>query len=70
MNENVILNMLLNKYNKLMLSKKECANELGVSISTLDRMRKEGIGLLPISNKLGNCVYYSIEEIAKFLSNK
>ena len=31
-----------NRYKKLLLNKKEASKELGISISTLDRLRKTG----------------------------
>ncbi|EAK0348647.1 DNA-binding protein [Campylobacter jejuni] len=53
---------LFNKYKKMTFSRKECAEILGVSLQTLDRLTK---------NKKMNItrfVIFSIEEIAKILS--
>ncbi len=63
---------LSEKYNKAALNKKECASEIGVSVSTLDNYisRKEG---MPKYIKLGSPdngrIVFPITEVAKFLSN-
>ncbi|EOH7570471.1 helix-turn-helix domain-containing protein [Campylobacter jejuni] len=56
---------LFNKYKKMTFSRKECAEILGVSLQTLDRLTKnkkiESMGV-------SRCVLFSIEEIAKIIS--
>ena len=42
--QKTIFDTLYAKYNKIALSKKEMAGETGLSISTLDRLRKAGLG--------------------------
>ncbi len=60
------LEWLQKKYNKLGLSRRELAKELGISLSTLDRMiaNKEA---LPKYRKVGGRYFFPLEEIAKFL---
>ncbi|EIP5774308.1 helix-turn-helix domain-containing protein [Campylobacter jejuni] len=56
---------LFNKYKKMTFSRKECAEILGVSLQTLDRLTKnkkiESMGV-------SRYVLFSIEEIAKIIS--
>jgi len=63
---------LLNRYNKIAISKKELAHELGVSVSTINNCICQGYGI-PEYNKLGNAsnarVIFPIIAVAKFLSN-
>ena len=55
---------LQQKYKKSLLSKKEAAQELGISQSSLDRLRKCGeIN----SKKIGGLICFSISEIASFI---
>ncbi len=42
--EKVLFDTLYGKYKKVALCKKEMALETGISISTLDRLRKQGLG--------------------------
>lgn len=64
--EKMMFDVLYNKYKKLLLSKKECAFEINRSCSSLDRDRKQAIGLQYIKEKNGN-VYYPLTEIVKFV---
>ena len=64
--EKMMFEVLYNKYKKLLLSKKECAYEINRSCSSLDRDRKQAIGLQYIKEKNGN-VYYPLTEIVKFV---
>ena len=57
--------MLRENYNKMLLSKKETAQEVGVSEATIDRLRQNG---LISSKKVLGQVMFSIDEIARFLS--
>lgn len=60
-----IKNILFNKYKKMTFSKKECAEILGVSTQTIDRLRKaRKIQEMNISR----FVLFSIEEIARIIS--
>jgi len=67
----LILEDLRTRYKKATLSKTEMANELGISASTLDKYRREGIGL-PNYKKLGKTknakVIFNIVEVAEFLA--
>jgi len=64
--EKMMFEVLYNKYKKLLLSKKECAYEINRSCSSLDRDRKQAIGLQYIKEKNGN-VYYPLVEIVKYI---
>ncbi|EHH2108785.1 helix-turn-helix domain-containing protein [Campylobacter coli] len=56
---------LFNKYNKMTFSRKECAEILGISLQTLDRLTKDK---KIESMNITRFVLFSIEEIAKILS--
>ena len=62
---------LKTRYKKASRSKSELAVELGVSISTIDKYKKDGIGL-PNYKKLGNAknakIIFNIIDVANFLS--
>lgn len=64
--EQVLTKMLHEKYGKLLLSKKECSQEIGRSCSSLDRDRKQALGIQYIKQSDGN-IYYPISEIASYL---
>lgn len=61
--------MMYGKYGRMLISKKECARELGLSCSTLDRLRKDGMGAQYIKEKNGN-VMYPLIEVARYISTK
>jgi len=56
--------MLRENYKRMLLTKKETANELNVSEATIDRMRQNG--LLSSKKVLGQ-IMFSLDEIARFL---
>jgi len=58
-NKESYVEYLLNKYNKLGLNRKETACELGISLSYLDKLLKEGMGL-PEYKRIDtkNCISY------------
>lgn len=62
----VLFETMYNKYRRMLISKKECAGELGLSCSTLDRQRREGMGVQYIKEKNGN-VMYPLIEVAKYI---
>jgi len=64
--EKMMFEVLYTKYKKLLLSKKECAFEINRSCSSLDRDRKQAIGLQYIKENNGN-VYYPLTEIVRFI---
>jgi len=66
--EKMMFEVLYNKYKKLLLSKKECSYEINRSCSSLDRDRKNSIGMQYIKEKNGN-VYYPLTEIVKYIFN-
>jgi len=61
---------LLNKYGKLGLTRKETADELGISLSFLDKLLREGTGL-PTYRKIGNSkkprIVFPIDSVANFM---
>jgi len=63
-------NYLLNKHGKLGLSRQETADELGISLSFLDKLLREGVGL-PNYRKIGKSkkprVVFPIDAIASFM---
>ena len=63
--ERVLFEVLYAKHNKVALSKKEMSQETGVSISTLDRLRKNGIGCAYIKKGNGD-IFYPLTELAKY----
>lgn len=66
-----IYETLRNKYKKLMISKKELAQEIGCTMSTIDRyMKNNNISYKKIGNKAHCKVYFSLIEIAKFLAGR
>ena len=66
--EKMMFETLYGKYKKLLLSKKECAYEVNRSCSSLDRDRKQAIGLQYIKENNGN-VYYPLTEIVRYIFN-
>jgi len=58
------LTMLRDTYNKMLLTKKETANELNVSEATIDRLRQAG--QLNSKKVLGQ-IMFALDEIARFL---
>lgn len=63
--EKIIFEILYTKYKKIALSKKEMAQESGLSVSTLDRLRKNGLGCSYIQLGKGD-VSYPLLELAKY----
>lgn len=61
---NDLIKYLRKKYNKSLLNKKEVAEELGISLSGIDRLRKGG--QLSSKTVLGS-VYFTINEISSFI---
>lgn len=59
-----LIEMLRTNYKRSLLSKKETANELNISQSTVDRLRKSGA---ISSRKVGAGVYFTLDEIASFV---
>ena len=53
-----------NRYKKLLLNKKEASQELGISISTLDRLRKSGYLR---EKRIGGGVFFTLDEIVDFI---
>ena len=53
-----------NRYKKLLLNKKEASKELGISISTLDRLRKSGYLR---EKRIGGRVFFTLDEIVDFI---
>jgi vacuolar-type H+-ATPase subunit C/Vma6 len=64
MSEIEFRDMLRERYKKMLLTKKETANELNISQATLDRLRKSG---QIKSKKVMGSIMFSLDEIARFL---
>lgn len=58
------LTILRDNYKKMLLTKKEIANELNVSEATIDRLRHKGE--LNSKKVLGQ-VMFSLDEVARFI---
>ncbi len=56
--------ILRKNYNRVLLTKKETAHELNISSATVDRLRKNGE---LNSRKIGGGIYFTLEEIARFI---
>ena len=52
------------RYKKLLLNKKEASQELGISISTLDRLRKSGYLR---EKRIGGGIFFTLDEIVNFI---
>ncbi|WP_320035437.1 hypothetical protein [Halarcobacter sp.] len=63
--EKVLFETLYSKYKKIAISKKEMSLETGQSISTLDRLRKSGLGCAYIKKGNGD-IFYPLTELAKY----
>ncbi len=67
-----IENQLHQQYKKMVLSKKELAECLGLGVSTVSKLKSQGYGL-PNYKKLGNSrnarVVFPISEVARFLAD-
>ena len=59
-----IVDNIQQRYKKSLLSKKEAARELNISIATLDRLRAQG---LIKSKKIKNKIFFTINELASFI---
>jgi DNA-binding PadR family transcriptional regulator len=68
-NEQMVFQVLYEKHKKIALCKKEMSSETGQSISTLDRLRKSGLGCGYIKENKGD-VYYPLTELARYYCNK
>ena len=63
------LDKLEEKYQALLLSKKQTANEMGISVRTLEYRLKKGINTPTPLNKSGK-VQFPIKEVAKYLAGE
>ncbi len=58
------INMLRRTYNRMLITKKEIAQELNVSEMTIDRLRQKG---QLKSKKVMGQIMFSLDEVARFL---
>lgn len=65
--EKVLFETLYSKYKKIAISKKEMSQETGVSVSTLDRLRKSGLGCEYKKERNGD-IFYPLTALAKYYS--
>ena len=63
--EKITFEALYAKHRKIAISKKEMSRETGLSISTLDRLRRSGLGCAYIQKGQGDVVY-PLLELAKY----
>ncbi len=63
--EKVLFEALYAKHKKVAISKKEMSRETGVSISSLDRLRRSGLGCAYLQQGQGD-VFYPLMELAKY----
>jgi len=61
------ISMLRENYKKMLLTKKQTANEIGVSEATIDRLRQ--IGQIKSRKVLGQ-IMFPIDEVARFIVDK
>jgi len=66
--EKIVFETLYAKHRKIALSKKEMSRETGQSVSTLDRLRKSGLGCAYIKQGQGD-IFYPLVELAKYYVN-
>jgi len=59
-----IFEQIQQRHEKSLLNKEETAKELGISIATIDRLRKSG---QLKSKKIGGGIFFTINEIVAFL---
>lgn len=64
--EKILISLIYEKYNKMTLSKKECSEVVGRSCSSLDRDRRQGIGIVAQHEENGN-IYYPIQNIVSWM---
>ena len=57
--------LLQSKYGRMLLSKSETANEIGISEATLDRLRKQNAIR---SKKVGGKVFFTIANVADYIA--
>ncbi len=71
MNKQKLWNIIYNKYGSLLLSRKQVASELGRSVATIDRWKKQGLYLE--YKKLGKAknapVEYPIDTVVGYIIN-
>lgn len=63
--EKTVFETLYSKYKKVAISKKEMSRETGLSISSLDRLRRSGLGCAYIKQGQGD-VFYTLIDLAKY----
>jgi len=63
--QKITFEALYAKHKKIAISKKEMSRETGLSVSTLDRLRKSGLGCAYIQKGQGD-VSYPLLELAKY----
>ena len=70
--KNILVGLLYKKYDKLILSKKEVTNELGISESKLDYLMSNDKDKIPLFFKFGDKknskVGFSIIDVSNFLA--
>lgn len=67
MSQEQFITLLRENYKKMLLTKKEAAQELSISEATIDRMRRDG---LITSKKVMGQVMFGIDEVSRFLAEE
>ena len=71
-NENKIIEMLENEYKAFLLTKKQVAKIMGISLSSVDNLLSSDSNKLPEHIKMGDgsrsSIRFSVISVAKFLS--
>ena len=62
---NEIVASLNKKYDRMVISKSEFANELNISEATIDRLRKAGAIK---SKKVGGQIYFTLATVAEYIA--
>jgi len=73
MKKNELTKLLFNQYGKLLLTRAETAQTLGISTCTLDRMRTKGLGpkWQKENEKAKNSkVSYTISDVAEYVASR
>jgi predicted DNA-binding transcriptional regulator AlpA len=66
MKKEEFVNLLRQSHQKMLLNKKQVANELGISQASVDRLRSRG---QLASKKVLGQIMFSIDEIARFMAD-
>ncbi len=70
-NENKIIELLEQRYESFLLNKKQLANIMSLSLSTIDSLLRDGSTQLPAHIKMGqgdkSAIRFTVTDVARFL---